>query len=242
LARWRSVNLNWRNALKVTEVLLTNLKPRVLIASLPFRDDASALHQAVGTPIALVDSICDSQPDQLPFAIRDELVGAYEALAKEARAAASPSAVAAVFFTGGTTGTPKAVPHTHAGLVWVARRLRAATPAPFAPDVEHRGTVCFTPFFHVMGFVANLVFNLVTGCRAAILSSHDAKLSPPLILAARPHGTSDRPRPHDRHCAEIAMRLSPRASLPLCVCRRRCVTCARRASTPSHGSSRVSST
>lgn len=38
--------------------------------------------------------------------------------------------------------------------------------------------------FHVMGFVANTLFNLVVGCRASLLASHDSKLSPALLLAA----------------------------------------------------------
>ena len=35
-----------------------------------------------------------------------------------------------------------------------------------------------------MGFVANTLFNLVAGVRAAVLASHDAKLSPSLMLDA----------------------------------------------------------
>lgn len=64
---------------------------------------------------------------------------------------------AAVFFTGGTTGTPKAVPHTHASLLWVADRQLAFTPEPFSEGAgERAGTVCFTPYFHVMGFWCDL--------------------------------------------------------------------------------------
>lgn len=69
----------------------------------------------------------------------------------------SPSMPAAVFFTGGTTGTPKAVPHTHASLLWVADRQLAFTPEPFSEGAgERAGTVCFTPYFHVMGFWCDL--------------------------------------------------------------------------------------
>ena len=84
------------------------------------------------------------------------------------------SLTAAVFFTGGTTGVPKAVPHTHAGLLWFAAAALEKFPAPFAPSVAEPGTLCFTPFFHVMGFSANLVFNLYAGCRAFLLD-------PPLL-------------------------------------------------------------
>eukprot|EP00966_Prymnesium_polylepis_P069351 1612052-Prymnesium_polylepis.1 len=46
------------------------------------------------------------------------------------------------------------------------------------------GTVCFTPYFHVMGYVANLCFNLVAGIRSAVLASTEAKLNPQLLLSA----------------------------------------------------------
>ena len=58
---------------------------------------------------------------------------------------------AAVFFTGGTTGMPKAVPHTHHGQLWFAQRCDEVMQGSFAPGVANGGTVCFTPYFHVMG-------------------------------------------------------------------------------------------
>ena len=179
-----SVNLNWRNSLSVTTVLVKDLKPRVLLASRPFKDDANSINRQLGTQIVLIESICDARPDQLPFPILPEFCAEYDAIATNSPEVVGPSTIAAVFFTGGTTGTPKAVPHTHAGLIWVARELYKQCPEPFAETVDNRGTICFTPYFHVMGFVANTVFNLVTGCRAALLASHEAKLSPSLMLAA----------------------------------------------------------
>jgi acyl-CoA synthetase (AMP-forming)/AMP-acid ligase II len=173
----RSVNLNWRNAVATNRVLVGDLQPRVLLFSVPYKSAATDIHNALGTRIVLIESICNGQPGQLPFD------SASPAL-PSAAVAANASSVAAVFFTGGTTGTPKAVPHTHAGLLWIAQRLRTAVPEPFEDAVDNRGTVCFTPFFHVMGFVANTVFNLVNGCRAALLASHEARLSPSLIVAA----------------------------------------------------------
>ena len=91
---------------------------------------------------------------------------------------------AAVFFTGGTTGTPKAVPHTHAGLLWFADGCLRTIPDGFARGIDHAGTVCFTPFFHVMGFVANFVFNLHVGCRAFLLADDSVKLGPSLMIDA----------------------------------------------------------
>ena len=98
--------------------------------------------------------------------------------------ACTPDAVCAVFFTGGTTGSPKAVPHTHRALLWLAAALQAEHPAPVADDVRHAGTLCLAPYFHVMGFVANLVFNLHCRCRASLLAEPEARLSPRLMLHA----------------------------------------------------------
>jgi acyl-CoA synthetase (AMP-forming)/AMP-acid ligase II len=139
-----SINLNWRNAIKVNETLLNDLKPRVLLFSSPFKDDARALHAALDTKIVHIESICDAEPSRLPFTAQPEQ---QEELANIADGIKSvdPGVVAAVFFTGGTTGTPKAVPHSHAGLLWFSDQMLAASPAPFAERVEHRGTVGFTP-------------------------------------------------------------------------------------------------
>jgi len=70
-------------------------------------------------------------------------------------------------------------------LCWFAARALAQCPEPYdEARVPHAGTVCFTPFFHVMGFVANFLFNLYAGCRVALLASSDEKLSPLLVLDA----------------------------------------------------------
>ena len=176
-----SVNLNWRNPPEVNERLLENLQPRILIAGAPFRAEAAAAHNRLGLRIALLEAVCNMDAGCLPFEPPPY------AAAEELRAAIArldPTAPAAVFFTGGTTGTPKAVPHSHAGLLWFAEACLKTIPEGFANGVEHAGTVCFTPFFHVMGFVANFVFNLHARCRAFILADADDKLSPSLILAA----------------------------------------------------------
>ena len=180
-----SLNLNWRQPSSTTRTLLSDLSGftliRVIVASKPFKETAQEMHRELGINLLLIEGVCAPEPD-LPFPPIADL----EASAQLRRQIAELPAAApcAVFFTGGTTGTPKAVPHTHASLLWFANANLQLFPEPFSERVRHAGTVCFTPYFHVMGFVANFVFNLHAGVRSFILASHDAKLSAPLMLAA----------------------------------------------------------
>ena len=175
-----SINLNWRNPPEVNERLLADLQPRIVIAGNPFRAEAAAIHTKLGLRIALLEAVCNMDCASLPF---DPAPHAPSEEIKASVARLDPDVAAAVFFTGGTTGTPKAVPHSHRGLLWFADACLQTIPEGFAPSVEHAGTACFTPFFHVMGFVANFVFNLHARCRVFVLAD-DTKLTPSLILAA----------------------------------------------------------
>ena len=176
-----SLNLNWRQPEATTRTLLEDLKPKVLVASRPFKATASAMHRTLGIKMVLVESICSE--DGPPFEPPQPDHAAN--LSAEIATDVLPSMPCAVFFTGGTTGTPKAVPHTHAALLWLAEQQLALFPTPFAPEQgERAATVCFTPYFHVMGFCANLVFNLHAGVRASLLATHEARLSPALMLEA----------------------------------------------------------
>ena len=176
-----SINLNWRNPSEVNERLLANLKPSILVAGAPFRAEATAAHSKLGIRIALLEAVCNMDCTCLPFE-PPPLAAAEEMHAAISRI--DPKKPCAVFFTGGTTGTPKAVPHSHHGLLWFADACLQTIPEGFASNVENAGTACFTPYFHVMGFVANFVFNLHAGCRAFLLADPDEKLSPGLILSA----------------------------------------------------------
>ena len=78
------------------------------------------------------------------------------------------------------------MPHTHETLLSMVDGYLGEHGAPLDPGTagERAGSVCFTPYFHVMGFVANFVFNLCSGCRAALLARPASPLSPRLMLAA----------------------------------------------------------
>ena len=89
--------------------------------------------------------------------------------------------VAVVFFTSGSTGKPKAIPHTHRSLLYFARAYTTTLPEVFdaATPVAEWGSVSFAPYFHVMGFVATTMMNLVQGAPAHVLAEHrplDARL------------------------------------------------------------------
>jgi long-chain acyl-CoA synthetase len=169
-----SVNLNWRSPTSINKLLVDELAPKVVVTSSTFAVAATAVTASGRVRLAHLEQIW-------PFAHPSPSLA--ERLRTEIHHL-EPSDVAVIFFTAGTTGTPKAVPHSHAALLWFAARCLEAMPHGFAHrDGQRNGTVCFTPFFHVMGFVANLVFNLHVGVRAFILDQ-DATLSPRVMLEA----------------------------------------------------------
>jgi long-subunit acyl-CoA synthetase (AMP-forming) len=90
---------------------------------------------------------------------------------------------ALVFFTSGSTKTPKAVPHTHYELMWLAHQYQTHLDQG-KPD-PGGGTLCLFPFFHVMGYVHNFIYNLYTGIRVVIHEeTATTSISPELMLKA----------------------------------------------------------
>lgn len=189
-----AVHLNWRQPDEVNLRLLKDLDIKLLLTSAPFRSlvEHTSIHLSNMRSMSF-ESIC-AMPlhEALPFnAQATQLAAAHSISATSSMVAIGSDTpkntqhAAAIFFTGGTTGMPKAVPHTHATLLCNADGYMREHGGPLDPRAHARaGSVCFTPYFHVMGFVASLVTNLVAGARAAILASADARLSPSLVLAA----------------------------------------------------------
>lgn len=124
----------------------------------------------------VVVTVSGAPPIEGPFArvVLDDL-GSVERMLPAGPAAAAPLDVpapdpgspACVFFTSGTTGRPKGVPHTHAELVAGARRVAAAYARRqgfrprSAPEGRSPGIV-FNPFGHAAGY-GRLAFRLWIG-------------------------------------------------------------------------------
>ena len=138
-ARAVSVNLNWRSpALNLIE-LVNKSGCKFVFASKAFEETAKQLAAACHSikVVFLEDVERDSH------AVEGSKATNADAIPCEG------SDHAAVFFTSGSTSMPKAVPHTHRSLMWLAASYFNAFPGPYQnPDA---GTLCFFPYFHVMG-------------------------------------------------------------------------------------------
>ena len=128
-----ALHLNWRQPVGTTRALLAGLAPRVLCASAPFAAEAQTLGEQLDVRVVLL-----SEDGALPCPPRALSAAAEFNAATEAAGAAH--ATCAVFFTGGTTGTPKAVPHTHASLLHFADAQMRVEPRPTDAEADHAGT------------------------------------------------------------------------------------------------------
>jgi fatty-acyl-CoA synthase len=88
----------------------------------------------------------------------------------------APNDIAALFHTGGTSGTPKLARHTHANQVFVARTLAAALELNAATRI-----VCGAPLFHVAGSIACSLSPLAAGSEVLIPTA--AGLRNPEVVA-----------------------------------------------------------
>ena len=95
-----SVNCNWRNTVAVNALLVDSLGVKIVVAASPCHEHAAAVAEDSGTRLELLDNVW-------PFAT-PSAAAADELHARIARL--DPLRTAAVFFTGGMTGTPKPVP------------------------------------------------------------------------------------------------------------------------------------
>jgi long-chain acyl-CoA synthetase len=97
--------------------------------------------------------------------------------------AAEPDELAALQYTGGTTGTPKAVMLSHKNLM--ANALQTMVWSRRQPEVGAR-VVGVLPFFHVYGMTVAMNLALVSGAALMILPRFDAKELTDALIAYRP--------------------------------------------------------
>ena len=100
-----SIHLNWRNPPEVNRRILADLRPRLLVADAAHHAVSTTVPSALGISVAALESICCMDHGALPFLCQLDSLSASQM--REQIARLDPTKPAAVFFTGGTTGTPK---------------------------------------------------------------------------------------------------------------------------------------
>ena len=110
-------------------------------------------------------------PGTIPFAT---------ALATPVRAGAMPELawdqIAAINYTGGTTGLPKGCLHTHGDMIYTG----ACAATYCLPAGENDVILSYLPQFWIAGEVAGILLPIVSGCRLVLLTRWDAQA----VLAA----------------------------------------------------------
>ncbi|BCP67206.1 AMP-binding protein [Thermus thermophilus] len=79
-----------------------------------------------------------------------------------------PEDLAALPYTGGTTGLPKGVEITHGNLLAAHRMIQS-----FNPFTERSTILAFLPFYHIYGQVVLLLGGLLSGARLLLFSTPD---------------------------------------------------------------------
>ncbi len=124
------------------EPLLREVSPRVVVCTLTTRETVFGLAGPLGIPavICLGDDVTVER-------LAAESEGPLE------RPAVRPDNIGALLFSGGTTGVPKAVVHTHARLVIAVRCVEYNWPTRMSGEVW----LPIAPFTHIFGFLQGLL-------------------------------------------------------------------------------------
>src|SRR3954469_19301967 len=135
------------------EPLLREISPRVVICTPATREMVLGLAAPLGIPavIGLGGEITVAGLAAEPEALLD-------------RRAARPEDTGALMFSGGTTGLPKAVEHTHERLVTAVRCVEYNWPTRMSGEVW----LPIAPFTHIYGFLQG-VLAPVSACATAVI-------------------------------------------------------------------------
>jgi long-subunit acyl-CoA synthetase (AMP-forming) len=162
-----SVNLNWRSPAANLVQLVEKSKCTIVFATHHFEEVAQVLAACVH-----VVYIEDMELHKPVTSDRS----------RKFTIPCQPTDNAVIFFTSGSTSLPKAVPHTHASLMWLQHQYYAAFPAPYQTTDPNAGTLCFFPYFHVSS-------------RRMPMCTHHALPHPPTHSLARPRTPVVPPHP-----------------------------------------------
>ncbi|MET0181839.1 MAG: class I adenylate-forming enzyme family protein [Caulobacterales bacterium] len=105
-----------------------------------------------------------------------------------------PDGDATIFYTSGTTGSPKGVVSSHRNIIaniWNGANaeargyLRAGQEPPCSTDARRSAHLMTAPFFHVIGCFANMIPHMMEGSKIVLMRRWDADSALPLIERER---------------------------------------------------------
>ena len=145
-----SVNLNWRMPPPAILATLEVARATKLVSSARLAEVARYLCAHKPLPVAWLESPPHGVGGSDRVLLGLDGMQSYPASsATTSVRRPSPTDVAAIMFTSGSTATPKAVPLTHRGLLWNCRQRLALQADAFAEP--NAGTLSLLPNFHVIG-------------------------------------------------------------------------------------------
>lgn len=80
-----SLHLNWRQPEATNTILVTDLNPRVIVASKPFKQAAVRMHERTGVKMVMLESICSHEGPPFPPCHPEDAAALRETIVKEVR-------------------------------------------------------------------------------------------------------------------------------------------------------------
>ena len=175
--------LNWRLHWRETAVILANTTPKVLIFSADFATAVAQLQQAPEAASVTHYLHLDGEPVGQSLLFDGVMMGGADTAVDRSVStpAVTEDTTAALIFTGGTTGLPKAAQVTHKMIAWNSLNT-------IIHDLHHDDTYLNVfPLFHTGGLFVYTLPNVVLGGTTILLRQFDPVQV--LDLIAREHVT-----------------------------------------------------